>query len=99
MCIKLVIVFSLQKIYTHFFKAGKEHPALHSNHAVHTVWLDHLISMFNENSKQIALAVGIILLHILSQLCAHAGTAHIGRIGDDHIVFLCQRLRYPHQWE
>ena len=91
--------FGLQEIHTHFFKAGKEHPALHSNHAVHTVGFDHLVSMFNANGKQITLTIWVILFDILCQLYAHTRAAHIGRIGDDHIVFLCQRLRHLHQRE
>ena len=91
--------FSQHHLLSQFFKAGQEHPCVLGDHCLMAILFCHPGTDLNKHSKQVALAVGIILLHILSQLCAHAGTAHIGWIGDDHIVFLCQRLRHLHQRE
>ena len=91
--------FSQHHLLPQLFKAGQEHPCVLGDHCLIAILFCHTGAHFNKNGKQIALAVGIILLHILRQLCAHAGTAHIGRIGDDHIVFLRQGLCHPHQWE
>ena len=82
--------FGLQSIDTHLFKAGKEHPALHCNHAVEARAFYHFVTMLDKHRKQIVLAVGVIFLYIVGQPRVHATAAHIRRVRHDHIVFLHQ---------
>ena len=56
-----------------------------------------MITFINKAGKQIALAVGVVLLHKLAELGTHIGTAHIRRVGDHHIVLPGQHLRHADQ--
>ena len=89
--------FGLQSIDTHLFKAGKEHPALHCNHAVEARAFYHFIAMLNKHRKQIALAVGIILFDVIGQTSVHATATHIRRVRHDYIIFLHQHPGLFHQ--
>ncbi len=77
----------VQNALTEFLKRRKEHPALHSYHCNHAFSHRHVEIALDEHSKEIRLAVGVIVLCECPQPCIHALAAHVQRVGDDHVVF------------
>ena len=67
------------------------------NHGLITILFCHLAAEFHKDRKQVTLAVGIGLFDIFRQFGAHARAAHIGRVGDHHIVFLGQHFGHLDQ--
>ena len=62
------------------------------DHGLIAILLGHLSAALDEDRKQIALAVGVVLFHIVTELCAHAAAAHIRRVRHYHVVLLGQSL-------
>ena len=81
-----------QQFRPQLFKAGQEHPCVLGDHRLIAVFGRHLPAPLDEYGEQVTLAVGIVLLYKLAELGAHIGTAHVGRIGHNHIILPLHRL-------
>ena len=79
------------------FKAGKEHPSVLGNHSLIPAALVHLSASLDKHRKQITLAVGVNLFHIIGQPRVHAAAAHIRRVRHNRIIPLCQCFCHLYQ--
>ena len=67
------------------------------NHRLIAILARHLRAALDEHSKQIALAVRVVLFHKLTEPSVHIRASHIRRVRHYHIVLLCQHLRHADQ--
>ena len=80
--------FGQHHLFPQLFKAGQEHPAVLCYHSLKTVVGGHLAATLNKDSKQVCLAIGVVLFDKVVDVGAQVAGSGIRRIRAGNPIFL-----------
>ena len=84
--------FGQHHLFPELFKAGKEHPAMLGDHCLIAIVGSHLAATLNKDSKQVCLAIGVVLFDKVVDVSAQVAGSGIRWIGAGGPILPCHGL-------